>query len=47
MASAEKLAASDLLLGLKFVKLQILSTSFIDFVYDNLGELRPQSNILN
>ena len=34
----EKLAG-DLLLGLKFVKLEILSTSFIDFLYDELGEL--------
>ena len=30
--------AGDLLLGLKFVKLDILSTSFIDFLYDKLGE---------
>ena len=37
--SKEKLAG-DLLLGLKFVKLEILSTSFIDFLYDKLGELR-------
>ena len=35
----EKLAG-DLLLGLKFVKLEILSRSFIDFVSDKLGELR-------
>ena len=35
----EKLAG-DLLLELKFVKLEILSTSFIDFLYDELGELR-------
>ena len=34
----EKLAG-DLLLGLKFVKLEILSTSFIDFLYSTLGEL--------
>ena len=27
-------------LGLKFVKLEILSTSFIYFLYDKLGELR-------
>ena len=38
----EKLAG-DLLLGLKFVKLEILSTSFIDFLYDELGELRSKS----
>ena len=38
----EKLAG-DLLLGLKFVKLEILSTSFIDFLYDELGELRSRS----
>ena len=38
----EKLAG-DLLLGLKFVKLEILSTSFIDFLYDKLGELRLRS----
>ena len=37
-AVMEKLAG-DLLLGLKFVKLEILSTSFIDFLYDELGEL--------
>ena len=36
----EKLT-DDLLLGLKFVfKLEILSTSFIDFIYDKLGDLR-------
>ena len=35
----EKLAG-DLLLGLKFVRLEILSTSFIDFLYKELGELR-------
>ena len=35
--------AGDLLLGLKFVKLEILSTSFIDFLYDKLGELRSRS----
>ena len=28
---------------LKFVKLEILSTSFIDFLYDKLGELRSRS----
>ena len=39
--SVEKLAG-DLLLGLKFVKLEILSTSFIDFLYEMLGELRPE-----
>ena len=33
----EKLAL-DLLLGLKFAKLEILSTSFINFLYDKLGE---------
>ena len=39
----EKLAR-DLLLGLKFVKLEILSTSFIDFLYEyKLGELRLRS----
>ena len=38
----EKLAGG-LLLGLKFVELEILSTSFIDFLYDNLGELRSRS----
>ena len=38
----EKLAG-DLVLGLKFVKLEILSTSFIDFLYDELGELRSRS----
>ena len=38
----EKLAG-DLLLGLKFVKLEIPSTSFIDFLYDKLGELRSRS----
>ena len=35
----EKLAG-DPLLGLKFVKLEILSTTFIDFLYEELGELR-------
>ena len=40
--SMEKLAG-DLLLGLKFVKLEILSTSFIDFLYEELGELRSRS----
>ena len=39
--------AGDLLLGLKFVKLEILSTSFIDFLYDKLGELRSRSLGLN
>ena len=38
----EKLAG-DLLLGLTFVKLEILSTSFIGFHYDNLRELRSKS----
>ena len=38
----EKLAG-DLLLELKFVKLEILSTSFIHFLYDKLGELRSRS----
>ena len=38
----EKLAG-DLLLVLKFVKLEILSTSFIDFHYEELGELRSRS----
>ena len=33
----EKLAG-DLLMGLRFVKLEILSTSFIDFLCDKLGE---------
>ena len=31
------------LLLIKFVKLEILSTSFIDFLSDKLGELRPGS----
>ena len=35
---------SDLLLGLKFVKLEILSTSFIDFLFEELGELRSRSS---
>ena len=34
--------AGDLLLGLKFVKPEILSTSFIDFLHDKLGELRSR-----
>ena len=38
----EKLAG-DLLLGLKFVKLEILLTSFIAFLYEELGELRSRS----
>ena len=38
----EKLAG-DLLLGLKFVRLEILSTKLIDFLYDKLGELRSRS----
>ena len=37
----EKLAG-DLLLGLKFVRLEILSTSFIDFLYEELGELKSR-----
>ena len=35
----EKLAG-DLLLELKFVRLEILLPSFIDFLYEELGELR-------
>ena len=35
--------AGDLLLELKFVRLEILSTSFIDFLYEELGELRSKS----
>ena len=35
--SMEKLAV-DLLLGLKFVKLEILSMSFIIFVFDKLED---------
>ena len=35
----EKLAG-DLLLGLKFVKLEILSTLLIDFLYDKLEEFK-------
>ena len=38
----EKLAG-DLLLGLTCVKLEILSTSVIDFLYDKSGELRSRS----
>ena len=38
----EKLVG-DLLLELKFVKVEILSTSFIDFRYDKLGEIRLRS----
>ena len=38
----EKLAG-DLLLGLKFVRLEILSTSSIYFFYEKLGELRSRS----
>ena len=33
----------DLLLELKFVKLETLSTSFIDLFYEELGELRSRS----
>ena len=40
--SMEK-SAGNLLLGLKFVKLEILSTSSIDFLYGKLGELRARS----
>ena len=47
LSSYEKLWAvqcgeigGDLLLGLKLVKLEILSTPFIDFLYDKLGEFR-------
>ena len=39
--SMEKLA-SDLLLRLKFVKLELLSTSLIDFLHGKLGELRSR-----
>ena len=38
----EKLTG-DLLLGQKFVELEILSTSFIDFLYEELGELSSRS----
>ena len=38
----EKLAG-DLLLGLTFVRLEILSTSFIDWLYEELGELKSRS----
>ena len=38
----EKLVV-DLLLGLKFVGLEILSTSFIHFLYEELGESRSRS----
>ena len=41
----EKLAG-DLLLEPKFVELEILSTSFIHFLYDKLGELRSRSLVL-
>ena len=37
-----KKMTGDLLLGLNFVKLKILSTSIIDFLYDKLGELRSR-----
>ena len=40
--SMEKLAG-DLSLGLKFVKLEILSTSFMDFLYGELGEFKSRS----
>ena len=40
--SMEKLAG-DLLLELKFVDLEILSTSFIYFLTEELGELRSRS----
>ena len=40
--SMEK-STGDLLLGLKFVRLEILSTLLIDFLYENLGELRSRS----
>ena len=40
-AVMEKLAG-DLLLGLKFLRLEILPTSFIDFLYEGLGELRSR-----
>ena len=39
--SGEKLAG-DLLFGLKFVKLSILPTLFIHFVWHSLGELRSR-----
>ena len=35
----------DLLLGLMFVILEILPTSFIYFLHDNLGELRSRSSL--
>ena len=38
----EKLAG-DLLLGQRFVRLEILSTSFTDFLYGKLGELSSRS----
>ena len=40
----EKLAG-DLLLGLKFVKLEILSTSLIDFFGDKLGEFKSRLTV--
>ena len=40
-AVMEKLAG-DLLLGLKFLRLEILPTSFIDFLYEGLEELRSR-----
>ena len=43
--SKEKLAGG-LLLGLRFVKPVILSTSFIDFLYDKLGELRYNVHVI-
>ena len=38
----EKLAGG-LLLELKFARLEILSTSFIDFLHEELGDLRARS----
>ena len=35
--------AGDLWFGLTFVKPAILPTSFIDFLYDKLGDLRSRS----
>ena len=40
MSSAVWSLGGDLLLGLKFVKQEIISTSLIDFLYDKLGALR-------
>lgn len=47
VCSVMKRVVGDLLLELKFVKLGILSTLFIYFLYDKLGDLRSRTLWVN